>query len=64
MKFNVSHWNGKEWVYVATVNAENEQEAAKMAASRFTLKGRFASHPHIDSYNGQRTSNSQFTVIE
>lgn len=63
MKFNVHHWNGKEWSYVATATANDEQEAAKMIASRFTLKGRFASYPHVDNYTGQTTSKSIYTVV-
>jgi len=64
MKFNVHKWNGKDWEYVATATAENEQIAAQMVSQRFGLKGRFASYPHADSYVGQKTSNSVFTVIE
>jgi len=63
MKFNVSHWTGKEWKYVATAQAINEQEAARMIASRFTLKGRFASYPHMDDYAGQVTSKTPFTEV-
>lgn len=64
MKFNIHHWNGQGWIYIATAMASDEQEAAKMIASRFTLKGRFAAYPHIDTYNGQVTSKSSYTVIE
>lgn len=63
MKFNVERWNGKSWEYVATVKANNEQDAAKAVASRFNLKGRFASYSHIDTVIGKATSSSIYTII-
>lgn len=63
LKFNVHRWNGKDWEYVATAQSENEQSAAKAVAHKFNLSGRFASYPHIDTYQGQVTSRTNFTVI-
>lgn len=64
MRFNVHHWDGRNWQYVATVKAENEQEAAKRLSMRFSLKGRFASYPHIDEQSDQITSKTPFTEVQ
>lgn len=63
MKYNVHRWTGKDWEYVATVSAQNEQEAAKAIAQRFNLTGKFASYLHIDTDPSKCNSTSIFTVV-
>lgn len=63
MKFNVFHWNGREWIYIATAPAPSEIKAAQMIASRFALKGRFASYPHLDTIDEWKQARSQFVEV-
>jgi hypothetical protein len=62
-KFNVHHWDGMKWTFVAIATAPNEDEAAQLVALRFHLKGRFASYPHIDYEEVAPTAKTPFTDI-
>lgn len=49
MKFNVHHWDGKNWNYLCTVRADSEGEAIDMVESRYG-KARYQAYPHIDNF--------------